>query len=179
MSYMSLRGLLYYLSWIWRPRMSHLSSSHDLESGAGPELPTSAQSLPHIPIRFRRFSSSPVLPMVNPSALQIQTHQRHVTSSYRRAASKGFVAGRNVPLMRLNLQSGRIHHGQNRGGGGTTEADGYVRQGLRGGANDVSMIQMADVGVGTSGQEGRQAVMASDFAMGQFRFLKRWQQGSI
>ncbi|XP_039071017.1 phospholipid-transporting ATPase 1-like isoform X2 [Hibiscus syriacus] len=41
------------------------------------------------------------------------------------------------------------------------------------GANDVSMIQMADVGVGICGQEGRQAVMASDFAIGQFRFLKR------
>ncbi|WVZ00615.1 hypothetical protein V8G54_026684 [Vigna mungo] len=39
------------------------------------------------------------------------------------------------------------------------------------GANDVSMIQMADVGVGISGQEGRQAVMASDFAMGQFRSI--------
>ncbi|GAB2287519.1 Alanine--tRNA ligase, variant 2 [Dionaea muscipula] len=39
------------------------------------------------------------------------------------------------------------------------------------GANDVSMIQEADVGVGISGQEGRQAVMASDFAVGQFRFL--------
>jgi len=44
---------------------------------------------------------------------------------------------------------------------------------LLAGANDVSMIQMADVGVGICGQEGRQAVMASDFAMGQFRFLKR------
>ncbi|KAK5803040.1 hypothetical protein PVK06_030680 [Gossypium arboreum] len=32
---------------------------------------------------------------------------------------------------------------------------------------------MADVGVGICGWEGRQAVMASDFAMGQFRFLKR------
>ncbi|CAL9123208.1 unnamed protein product [Musa textilis] len=31
------------------------------------------------------------------------------------------------------------------------------------GANDVSIIQMADVGIGISGQEGRQAVMASDF----------------
>ncbi|XP_024543304.1 phospholipid-transporting ATPase 1 isoform X2 [Selaginella moellendorffii] len=41
------------------------------------------------------------------------------------------------------------------------------------GANDVSMIQTADVGIGLSGQEGRQAVMASDFALGQFRFLKR------
>ncbi|WVZ26569.1 hypothetical protein V8G54_005113 [Vigna mungo] len=39
------------------------------------------------------------------------------------------------------------------------------------GANDVSMIQMADIGVGISGQEGRQAVMASDFAMGQFRYV--------
>ncbi|KAL9303666.1 hypothetical protein ACSQ67_020929 [Phaseolus vulgaris] len=41
------------------------------------------------------------------------------------------------------------------------------------GANDVSMIQMADVGVGICGQEGRQAVMASDFAMAQFQFLKK------
>ncbi|KAL4578028.1 hypothetical protein LXL04_014143 [Taraxacum kok-saghyz] len=39
------------------------------------------------------------------------------------------------------------------------------------GANDVSMIQKADVGIGISGQEGRQAVMSSDFAMAQFRFL--------
>lgn len=41
------------------------------------------------------------------------------------------------------------------------------------GANDVSMIQCADVGVGISGQEGMQAVMASDFAMARFRFLQR------
>ncbi|PAV57743.1 hypothetical protein WR25_07383 [Diploscapter pachys] len=39
------------------------------------------------------------------------------------------------------------------------------------GANDVSMIQGADVGVGLSGQEGMQAVMASDFALARFRFL--------
>nr|XP_016433591.1 PREDICTED: phospholipid-transporting ATPase 3-like [Nicotiana tabacum] len=39
------------------------------------------------------------------------------------------------------------------------------------GANDVSMIQAAHVGVGISGQEGMQAVMASDFAVAQFRFL--------
>ena len=41
------------------------------------------------------------------------------------------------------------------------------------GANDVSMIQTGDVGVGISGQEGMQAVMASDFALPRFRFLKR------
>uniref|UniRef100_A0A914XSP7 P-type ATPase C-terminal domain-containing protein n=1 Tax=Plectus sambesii TaxID=2011161 RepID=A0A914XSP7_9BILA len=35
------------------------------------------------------------------------------------------------------------------------------------------MIQCADVGVGISGQEGMQAVMASDFALARFRFLQR------
>jgi phospholipid-translocating ATPase len=41
------------------------------------------------------------------------------------------------------------------------------------GANDVAMIQKADVGVGIAGEEGRQAVMSSDYAIGQFRFLQR------
>ncbi|KAJ6245375.1 putative phospholipid-transporting atpase [Anaeramoeba flamelloides] len=41
------------------------------------------------------------------------------------------------------------------------------------GANDVSMIQAAHVGVGISGQEGLQAVMSSDYAIAQFRFLTR------
>eukprot|EP00300_Choanocystis_sp_HF-7_P009665 c16560_g1_i2.p1 GENE.c16560_g1_i2~~c16560_g1_i2.p1 ORF type:complete len:1234 (+),score=220.28 c16560_g1_i2:146-3847(+) len=41
------------------------------------------------------------------------------------------------------------------------------------GANDVSMIQAAHVGIGISGNEGMQAVMASDYAIAQFRFLKR------
>ncbi|KAI5809953.1 phospholipid-translocating P-type ATPase [Peziza echinospora] len=41
------------------------------------------------------------------------------------------------------------------------------------GANDVAMIQEADVGVGIAGVEGRAAVMSSDYAIGQFRFLSR------
>ncbi|CAL1688801.1 unnamed protein product, partial [Lasius platythorax] len=41
------------------------------------------------------------------------------------------------------------------------------------GANDVSMIQTADVGVGISGQEGTQAVMAADFAISRFSMLSR------
>lgn len=60
------------------------------------------------------------------------------------------------------------------------------------GANDVSMIQVrwtrpldynsspadtvlqaAHVGVGISGEEGLQAVNSSDYAIAQFRFLKR------
>lgn len=41
------------------------------------------------------------------------------------------------------------------------------------GANDVSMIQAAHVGIGIAGEEGLQAVNASDYAIAQFRFLKR------
>jgi magnesium-transporting ATPase (P-type) len=41
------------------------------------------------------------------------------------------------------------------------------------GANDVAMIQAADVGVGIIGKEGRQAVNSADFAVSQFRFLVR------
>ncbi|KAI1301717.1 Phospholipid-transporting ATPase ID [Halotydeus destructor] len=41
------------------------------------------------------------------------------------------------------------------------------------GANDVSMIKMAHIGVGISGQEGMQAVLSSDFSLAQFRYLER------
>jgi phospholipid-translocating ATPase len=41
------------------------------------------------------------------------------------------------------------------------------------GANDVSMIQVANIGVGIAGQEGVQASMAADYAIGQFRFLHK------
>lgn len=41
------------------------------------------------------------------------------------------------------------------------------------GANDVSMIQAAHVGVGISGLEGLQAARSADYSIGQFRFLQR------
>ncbi|XP_039944185.1 phospholipid-transporting ATPase ID isoform X3 [Hirundo rustica] len=41
------------------------------------------------------------------------------------------------------------------------------------GANDVSMIKTAHIGVGISGQEGIQAVLASDYSFSQFKFLQR------
>lgn len=60
------------------------------------------------------------------------------------------------------------------------EIVGMVKHGLQvmtlaigDGANDVSMIQTANVGVGIAGQEGRQAAMSSDYAIGQFRYLVR------
>uniref|UniRef100_A0A3Q3KLL6 Phospholipid-transporting ATPase n=1 Tax=Monopterus albus TaxID=43700 RepID=A0A3Q3KLL6_MONAL len=41
------------------------------------------------------------------------------------------------------------------------------------GANDVSMIKAAHIGVGISGQEGMQAVLSSDYSFAQFCFLQR------
>ncbi|KAG8388401.1 hypothetical protein BUALT_Bualt02G0122100 [Buddleja alternifolia] len=53
------------------------------------------------------------------------------------------------------------------------EGTGKITLAIGDGANDVGMIQEADIGVGISGCEGMQAVMSSDFAIAQFRFLER------
>ncbi|KAL4309168.1 hypothetical protein GQ457_01G040580 [Hibiscus cannabinus] len=53
------------------------------------------------------------------------------------------------------------------------QGTGKTILGIGDGANDVGMIQEADIGVGISGVEGMQAVMASDFSIAQFRFLER------
>ena len=49
--------------------------------------------------------------------------------------------------------------------------DNKVTLAIGDGANDVSMIQQAHIGVGISGQEGMQAVMSSDYAIAQYAFL--------
>ena len=41
------------------------------------------------------------------------------------------------------------------------------------GANDVNMINTANIGVGIIGKEGLAAVRASDYSIGQFKFLHR------
>ena len=41
------------------------------------------------------------------------------------------------------------------------------------GANDVSMIREAHIGIGLFGNEGMSAVQSSDFALGEFKFLWR------
>ncbi|ORY56739.1 phospholipid-translocating P-type ATPase [Neocallimastix californiae] len=61
-----------------------------------------------------------------------------------------------------------------------SEVVGLVKNGLHvlclsigDGANDISMIQEANIGVGIAGQEGMQAAMSSDYAISQFRFLSK------
>ena len=41
------------------------------------------------------------------------------------------------------------------------------------GGNDVSMIMEANIGIGIYGEEGIRAVQASDFAIGEFKYLKK------
>ncbi|CAG7867124.1 unnamed protein product [Brassica rapa] len=50
---------------------------------------------------------------------------------------------------------------------------GKTTLGIGDGANDVGMLQEADIGIGISGVEGMQAVMSSDIAIAQFRYLER------
>lgn len=53
------------------------------------------------------------------------------------------------------------------------EKTGKTTLGIGDGANDVGMLQEADIGIGISGVEGMQAVMSSDISIAQFRFLER------
>ncbi|RHY34309.1 hypothetical protein DYB32_001283, partial [Aphanomyces invadans] len=50
---------------------------------------------------------------------------------------------------------------------------GSITLAIGDGANDVSMIQAAHVGIGISGQEGMQAANSSDYSIAQFRYLIR------
>lgn len=50
---------------------------------------------------------------------------------------------------------------------------GKITLSIGDGANDVSMIQSAHIGVGIRGVEGMQAALAADYTISQFRFLER------
>lgn len=53
------------------------------------------------------------------------------------------------------------------------EETGKTTLAIGDGANDVGMLQEADIGVGISGVEGMQAVMSSDISIAQFKYLER------
>lgn len=48
----------------------------------------------------------------------------------------------------------------------------WVTLAIGDGANDVSMIMEAHIGVGIRGKEGSQAARTADYSIGQFKFLK-------
>ena len=51
-----------------------------------------------------------------------------------------------------------------------TQVKGARTLAIGDGANDVSMIQEAHVGIGIFGHEGMQAAMSSDYAIAQFKY---------
>lgn len=51
--------------------------------------------------------------------------------------------------------------------------DDVITLAIGDGANDVSMIKEAHIGIGLYGNEGMRAVQSSDFALGEFKFLWR------
>uniref|UniRef100_A0A1I8NPP0 Phospholipid-transporting ATPase n=1 Tax=Stomoxys calcitrans TaxID=35570 RepID=A0A1I8NPP0_STOCA len=51
--------------------------------------------------------------------------------------------------------------------------ENFITAAIGDGANDVSMIQEAHVGIGVMGKEGHQAAQCADFAFGKFYMLKR------
>ena len=55
----------------------------------------------------------------------------------------------------------------------TNGNDALVTLAIGDGANDVTMIKEAHIGVGIDGLEGKQAVNNSDYAIGQFKYLQR------
>jgi phospholipid-translocating ATPase len=56
---------------------------------------------------------------------------------------------------------------------GVMSHTGKLVLGIGDGGNDVGMIQVADLGVGIVGKEGKQAALASDFSILKFKHLAR------
>ena len=56
---------------------------------------------------------------------------------------------------------------------GVTEHTGQIVLGIGDGGNDVGMIQMADIGIGIVGKEGKQAALASDYSILKFKYLSK------
>lgn len=56
---------------------------------------------------------------------------------------------------------------------------GSVTLAIGDGANDVAMIQKANVGVGISGAEGLQAACASDYSIAQVKILFSYKNDKI
>lgn len=54
-----------------------------------------------------------------------------------------------------------------------TEKPNVITLAIGDGANDVNMISAAHVGIGIRGKEGQQAARASDYAIGEFKLLRR------
>ncbi|KAH9132203.1 hypothetical protein AeRB84_021329 [Aphanomyces euteiches] len=100
-----------------------------------------------------------------PSNTQDKAKAKEIRNKLLAIASvcKALIACRVSPAQKADIVNMVRYHSRNK----------PITLAIGDGANDVNMIQSAHVGIGICGQEGVQAVNASDYAIAQFRFLQR------
>ena len=89
------------------------------------------------------------------------------------AAGVALPADGSLPSMSLRARAGRWARHPLRTLSTRAATDTQRLLAIGDGANDVAMIQAADIGVGLLGKEGRQAANNADFAFSRFRSLTR------
>eukprot|EP00730_Choanoeca_flexa_P004838 TRINITY_DN11817_c0_g1_i2.p1 TRINITY_DN11817_c0_g1~~TRINITY_DN11817_c0_g1_i2.p1 ORF type:complete len:1157 (+),score=344.14 TRINITY_DN11817_c0_g1_i2:140-3610(+) len=109
-----------------------------------------------------RLDLTPLALIIDGATLEF-TLQDHLRDQWLELAKmcKAVVACRVSPLQKAEIV--RL----------VKESESAITLSIGDGANDVPMLQSAHVGVGISGKEGLQAARAGDYAIGQFRFLKK------
>ena len=168
-------------------RLRELSAELDARERGGPGAPLAASPLP-----LPRIAGGPSLSHLHVGELVIDggtlTHILGDAEAEWALASLGARCGsvvicRASPSQKAGIVNMMRKHEAASAVGRARGALAWYRRAMRtqtgrmlsvgDGANDVAMIQAADVGVGIIGKEGRQAVNNADFAIGQFRFLVR------
>ena len=110
---------------------------------------------------------------IDGTALQFALHDNLRTEFYELAVHcKSVICCRVSPMQKAEVVGLVKTHAPKRRFLGH-QIDHCTTLAIGDGANDVAMIQAANIGVGISGREGMAAVCASDYAIAQFRFLKK------
>uniref|UniRef100_A0A671X971 Phospholipid-transporting ATPase n=1 Tax=Sparus aurata TaxID=8175 RepID=A0A671X971_SPAAU len=116
-----------------------------------------------IPLWTKLLNSQPLHSFISPTLSQAHALERSTELEFLKTACmcKAVICCRVTPLQKAQVVELVKKYKQ------------AVTLAIGDGANDVSMIKAAHIGVGISGQEGMQAVLSSDYSFAQFRFLER------
>lgn len=110
-----------------------------------------------------RYALTPELkPLFLNLATQCETVVCCRVSPAQKALTVNLVCQNFHSRIRLNVFPPQVKEGRN-----------AMTLSIGDGANDVAMIQEANIGCGLFGLEGSQAAMSADYAFGQFRFLTK------
>uniref|UniRef100_A0A671X6Z2 Phospholipid-transporting ATPase n=1 Tax=Sparus aurata TaxID=8175 RepID=A0A671X6Z2_SPAAU len=117
----------------------------------------------HVQTTAKLLNSQPLHSFISPTLSQAHALERSTELEFLKTACmcKAVICCRVTPLQKAQVVELVKKYKQ------------AVTLAIGDGANDVSMIKAAHIGVGISGQEGMQAVLSSDYSFAQFRFLER------